>query len=171
MKCLPKLGISSCLLGENVRYDGKNKKDEFILQKLLTDFELVPFCPEVAIGMGIPRPPVHLVDAEGEIRSIGIDNPDQDITVPLKEYADQIHEHLADLSGYIFKSKSPSCGINQVKVWTGQEYQLIGQGIFSKAIIQSFPDMPVIDEQQFKDVLLLQQFLKNVKKYHSTLTN
>lgn len=168
---LPLIGVSSCLLGENVRYDGGNKKDAYITQQLSTRFELVAFCPEVAIGMGIPRPPVQLVDCDGEIHALGIENPAMDVTMPLSEYANTISNELAGLGGYIFKRNSPSCGITDVKVLINNQYSLTGQGIFAGQIIQRFPELPVIDEQQLTDKILRETFINNVNHYYHRISS
>ena len=165
----PKLGISSCLLGEKVRYDGDHKRNTFIIEQLSRQFEFVPICPEVAIGMGIPRPPMHLVDCDGDIRALDIANPDKDMTQSLSDYAIEISQQLASLSGYIFKSKSPSCGITGVKVWNGRDYELRGQGIFARAVMQALPGLPLIDEQQLADEFLREQFFKNVNTHYQSL--
>ncbi len=161
----PRIGISSCLLGENVRYDGSNKKNTYITEDLSGLFEFVPFCPEVAIGMGIPRPPIQLVDSNGEVHALGIDNPAVNVTLALREYAGKIKPQLDCLSGYIFKSHSPSCGITEVKVLIGNNYELIGEGIFAHEIKRMVPDLPVIDEQQLMDDALRSTFLQHVKTY------
>jgi uncharacterized protein YbbK (DUF523 family) len=116
--------------------------------------------------MGIPRPPIQLVDCDGEIRARGIAAPASDMTQALTDYAGHLQQTLASLSGYIFKRNSPSCGSREVKVLTGSVYELRGQGIFARAIIQAFPDLPLIDEQQLSDRVLCERFLMNVNKYY-----
>lgn len=161
-----RIGISSCLLGQNVRYDGGNTENTYVTEELARQFEFVPYCPEVAIGMGIPRPPIQLVDCDGEIHALGIDNPAMDLSLPLSEYGKHVASEIHDLSGFIFKRNSPSCGINDVKVLTANNhYELRGQGIFAQQIIQHLPSLPVIDEQQLMHKTLRQNFLENVKIY------
>jgi len=165
IKPRPRIGISSCLLGENVRYDGTNKLNAYITEQLATLFEFVPFCPEVAVGMGIPRPPIQLVDCDGEIHALGIADPSMDMSQALRDYAYQISHDLAGLSAYIFKRNSPSCGISEVKVLNHNKYELRGQGIYAQEIRRNFPDLPVIDEQQLADEKRREQFFQQVKKY------
>ena len=163
------IGISSCLLGENVRYDGGNTKNDYITEELSRQFEFIPYCPEVAVGMGIPRPPIQLVAFNGEIRAQGIDNPAMDITLALHKYAKKIAQEIDDLSGYIFKKNSPSCGIKDVKVLVGTDkYELRGQGLFAAEIMRQLPDLPVINEQQLTDETLRHQFMDNVRTYYQT---
>lgn len=162
-----KIGISSCLLGERVRYDGGHKKNQFIIEQLSPSFEFAPYCPEVAAGMGIPRPPVQLVDCNGKIHALGIENPAMDMSLPLREYGKRIQQEIACLSGYIFKSNSPSCGISKVKVLAGNDiFELRGQGLFAAEIMRQLPDLPVIDEKLFMDKNLRKHFLINVRNYH-----
>lgn len=163
-----RIGISSCLLGEKVRYDGGHKKNQYIIEQLSPLFELVPYCPEVAVGMGVPRPAVQLVDCNGEIHALGIENPDTDMSKPLREYGKKM-AGSACVSGYIFKRNSPSCGINKVKVLVGNDqFELRGQGLFAAEIMQQLPDLPVIDEQLFMDENLRKHFLINVSHYFQT---
>lgn len=164
---LIKIGISSCLLGFNVRYDGGNRKNSYITEHLSHMFELVPYCPEVAINMGIPRPPIQLVELDGEIRALGIDNPEMDMSIALRNYGKNVALQLTDVSGYIFKQNSPSCGVQKVKVLTrNQQIELRGQGLFAREIMQYRPDLPVIDEQQLSNEDIRQQFIQDVRKHH-----
>jgi len=166
----PRIGISSCLLGENVRYDGGNKKNVFITDELSRLFEFISFCPEVAAGMGIPRPPIQLIDFNGQVRALGIKNPALDMTGSLTECANHINHELAELSGYIFKCRSPSCGINDVKVlFKDQAYDVRGQGIFAAEIMKRFPHLPVIDEQQLTNTRLQQLFLDRVYQHYQAM--
>jgi len=164
-----RIGISSCLLGEKVRYDGEDKKNAYIIEQLSLRFELIPYCPEVAVGMGVPRPPIQLVDCHGELRALGIADPSMDMTRALREYGKKTAKEIAALSGYIFKRNSPSCGTTDVKVLVeNNEFELRGQGLFAAEIMQHLPDLPVIDELQFMDETLRRQFFKNVNDYYQT---
>jgi uncharacterized protein YbbK (DUF523 family) len=112
-----RLGISSCLLGQKVRFDGNHKHDSFLTGTLGQFFEWVPVCPEVAIGLGIPRPPIRLVGSPASPRAVGVKDASIDMTDKLAAYGKRQAHALGDLSGYIFKSKSPSCGMERVKVY------------------------------------------------------
>lgn len=164
-----RIGISSCLLGEKVRYDGEHKKNAYIIEKLSPLFELMPYCPEVAVGMGVPRPPIQLVNCHGEIRALGVADPSVDMTRALREYGKKTAKEIAALSGYIFKRNSPSCGTTDVKVLVDNNaFELRGRGLFAAEIMHHLPDLPIIDELQFMDENLRRQFFKNVNDYYQT---
>src|SRR3569832_1847803 len=109
-----RVGISACLLGERVRYDGNHKHDAYITGTLAKVFEFVAVGPEVAIGMGVPRPPIQLVGEAAQPRAIGVGDPALDVTAALTAYGRRMAVELDDISGYIFKAKSPSCGLLRV---------------------------------------------------------
>jgi uncharacterized protein YbbK (DUF523 family)/uncharacterized protein YbgA (DUF1722 family) len=153
------LGISSCLLGENVRYDGGNKYSPYIVENLLAHIELVPVCPEVAIGLGVPRPPIQLVDINDSILAVGIDNPELDVTTLLQDFGSKFYAQTGLLSGYIFKSRSPSCGVSDTKIST-TDGEALGTGIFANQIIRAAPHLPVIDETQLASKDLRDNFLE-----------
>ena len=125
-----KVGVSSCLLGEKVRWDGDHKRDETVKKLLWKFFEWVPTCPEVEIGMGIPRETVQLTGNPRAPRMVG-KTTGTDWTQRMTRYADKRSRELAkmDVCGYIFKSKSPSCGIARIPV-TGNSVTLVELGGF-----------------------------------------
>ena len=136
-----RIGISSCLLGEKVRYDGRHKCDACITGTLSRWFEFVPLCPEVAIGLGIPREPIQLVARTGgKLRVVGVRTPTLDVTDALQAYAGMVAPALADICGYIFKSGSPSCGLQGVVIHapTGAPVGQ-GSGIFAQVLKERFP--------------------------------
>ncbi|MFQ5545209.1 MAG: DUF523 domain-containing protein [Acidiferrobacterales bacterium] len=142
-----RIGVSSCLLGNRVRYDGTHKCDPLIVETLGELFDFVPICPEMAIGMGVPRPPIRLQAQPTQLRAVGIDNPQLDVTVSLRDYAKEIARELQNISGYIFKSRSPSCGIDDVQVYDNSgEPSYLGVGIFAQALTSYWPLLPVTDE-------------------------
>jgi uncharacterized protein YbgA (DUF1722 family)/uncharacterized protein YbbK (DUF523 family) len=111
-----RLGVSACLLGEPVRYDGGHKRHAFLTDTLAAYADYLPLCPEAAIGLGIPRPPIHLVGDAARPRALGVKDPSLDVTEPLRQYALDTLNILESVSGYIFKKNSPSCGLRHVKV-------------------------------------------------------
>ncbi len=142
-----RLGVSSCLLGNRVRYDGSHKCDPLIVETLGELFDFVPICPEVAIGMGVPRPPIRLQGQPAQLRAVGVDDPELDVTMALRDYTKQIAPELQNISGYIFKSRSPSCGIGDVQVYDNSgEPSSLGVGIFAQALTSYWPLLPVTDE-------------------------
>jgi uncharacterized protein YbbK (DUF523 family) len=159
-KIIP-IGISSCLLGEPVRFDGGHKYDQLINTQLAGRFEFRPCCPEVAIGLGIPREPVQLVRTGQGIRVRGVNNPDIDVTRKLEDYGNMTARELADICGYIFKARSPSCGLEGVATWTEQGSQAgaDGTGAFAAALLGTRPGLPVTDELRLQDPVLREHFI------------
>jgi uncharacterized protein YbgA (DUF1722 family)/uncharacterized protein YbbK (DUF523 family) len=157
------IGISSCLLGEAVRYDGGHKLDLFITGTLAHYFDFVPVCPEVAIGMGVPREPIHLVTQRSTIHAVGVRNSALDVTDSLNHYAESMGRKLAHLCGYIFKSGSPSCGLDEVKLFTPTGIsRKTARGIYAKEFMAQQPLIPCEDEVRLADPWLLDNFLQRV---------
>jgi uncharacterized protein YbgA (DUF1722 family)/uncharacterized protein YbbK (DUF523 family) len=162
MKKIP-IGISSCLLGQNVRFDGGHKQDAYIIGTLGEYFDFHPFCPEMGIGLGAPRPTLHLVKIDDTIHCVGIKNSDWDVTEPLRSYAEQQKNLHADLCGYILKKGSPSCGMERVKVYssTNQPYGK-GVGIYAEEMMRNNPLLPVEEEGRLGDPGLRENFIQRV---------
>jgi uncharacterized protein YbgA (DUF1722 family)/uncharacterized protein YbbK (DUF523 family) len=165
MKKIP-IGISSCLLGENVRFDGGNKHNAYITGTLGEYFEFLPFCPEVAIGLGIPRPTIHLIKTDNQLRCVGVKDTTLDVTDRLRNYALAQKTAHAHLSGYIFKKDSPSCGVERVKVYTNNQPHREGVGIYAQQIMANNPLMPVEEEGRLGDAGLRENFIQRVYVYH-----
>jgi len=159
----PRVAVSSCLLGEPVRYDGAHKRSECVADQLSAYFDWFSVCPEVGIGMGVPRPPIRLVKLEAGIRVCGVEEASRDVTLPLQTYARQLSARLAGVSGYVFKSRSPSCGLIDVDLFDSGG-RLVGQaeGIFSGMIHDLLPGLPLIDEIQLDDPALREDFVRRV---------
>ena len=161
-----KIAVSSCLLGEAVRYDGTDKHIEYITQQLSLNYNLISLCPEMAVGMGVPRPPIHLVDDGSGIQVVGIENPECNMTKALTEYGNEVVKTYPDICGYIFKKNSPSCGIKDVKVLNAQgQYERKGKGMYAAAIMKILPLLPVVDEDDFLDDKVREKFLYRVAEY------
>lgn len=166
------LGVSSCLLGNPVRYDGRHKRNPVVTDILAERFELRPFCPEVGIGLGVPRPPIRLVAAKGEVRVVGARNPRLDVTDALGAYGLAQAKEVARLSGFIFKSASPSCGRANVPVFDASgTVRASGSGLFSAAVMKAFPAMPVMDELELADPAARDAFFVQVELYHQWRTH
>lgn len=163
-----RLGISTCLLGERVRFDGGHKKDRFIAGVLGKYFECVPVCPELEVGMGVPREPVHLVGFVKSPRMLGVISG-KDWTARMRSYSAHRVKQLAELNlcGYIFKSDSPSCGIGHIRVH-GKSGILSksGRGLFANAFIRANPWIPVEDETRLNNPVLRENFITRVFVYH-----
>ena len=160
------VGISSCLLGENVRFDGGHKRDAYIVGTLSHYFDFRAFCPEAAIGLGIPRPTMHLIKKENTVRCIVIKNPDCDVTDRLCDYAQQQKHAHAELCGYIVKKDSPSCGMARVRVFTGEIPNRVGVGIYTQTLIENNPLLPIEEEGRLGDAGLRENFIQRVYILH-----
>lgn len=162
-----KIGISSCLLGQEVRFNGGHRRDGFVCGDLARYADYVPVCPEVAIGMGIPRPPIRLTGDPGAPRAVGTDDPDRDFTERLQAYAEKTVPGLDQLSGYILKKDSPSCGMERVKVYNpkGGAGERRGTGIYAGVLTERMPLLPVEEEGRLNDPVLRENFINRVYTY------
>lgn len=160
-----KIGISSCLLGENVRFDSGHKRNAYITGVLSDYFEFHPFCPEVEIGLGIPREPIRLVSIEGDVRCHGTKNVQLDVTDKLRNIAEEQRAWHTQLSGYILKKDSPSCGMERVKIYSKGTPNKKGIGLYAKTLLQNFPFLPVEEEGRLEDSALRENFIQRVYTY------
>jgi len=160
-----RLAISSCLLGNAVRFDGNHKLDTYIRDTLGSVFEFVPVCPEVAIGLGVPRPPIRLVGDPDRPQAVGVKDPSLDVTEKLSTYGDRVASELEDICGYILKSRSPSCGMERVKIYGGGAPRK-GRGIFAAAFMARRPLVPIEEEGRLGDPVLRENFIERVFAYH-----
>lgn len=169
------VGISSCLLGQRVRYDGGHKSHSYITQTLGEYFEFRAFCPELAIGLGVPRTPIRLIrSVENEIRCVASNNPANDFTDALRTCADQQRSWQQELCGYILKKDSPSCGMERVKIWNEVMPVREGQGIYAGQLQQNFPYLPVEEEGRLGDAVLRENFIQRVfalRRWHRMLAS
>lgn len=164
----PRIGISACLLGQEVRYDGGHKRNAFLVETLGRYVEWVPVCPEVELGMSTPRPPIRLERRGVEVRLV-MPSTGDDYTDAMRGYAERRVEALAamDLDGYILKQDSPSCGMERVEVHHGAGAPAKdGRGLFAEALIARFPDLPVEEEGRLNDPLLRESFITRVFLHH-----
>lgn len=155
----PRLGISACLLGQSVRYDGGHKLDAALLEFFSPHFEFFPVCPEVECGLPVPREKMLLVGPTDSPRIVTVET-NLDHTEQLLAWADcRIVELRSEcLCGFIFKSRSPSCG-RAVPVQTSTGLDLTSVGLWASAVIAAFPRLPVADEIQLQDARLRDLFL------------
>jgi uncharacterized protein YbbK (DUF523 family) len=157
-----KVGISSCLLGEQVRYDGGHRRNTYITEVLADYFEFLPFCPEVNIGLGIPRETIRLELINDEVRCVGSETADLDVTEQLNNAAENEKVWHQDLCGYIFKRGSPSCGIEKVKLLVDDTVTRDGVGLYAQRLMQNFPYLPVEEEGRLEDPQLRENFIQRV---------
>jgi uncharacterized protein YbgA (DUF1722 family)/uncharacterized protein YbbK (DUF523 family) len=161
-----RVGISACLLGENVRYDGGHQLDRFLRDSLGAFFEYVSVCPEVEAGFGVPREPIRLVGAIEDPHILTV-NTARDLTGQMQDWAAQRVETLAseNLCGFIFKSRSPSSGMERVKVYPVEGGGMPikkGVGLFARAFMDRFPFLPVEEEGRLHDENLRENFIERV---------
>lgn len=168
MTTLPlRLGISRCLLGEEVRFDGGHRRDNFLTEVLGCYVEWVPVCPEVEAGLGTPREPMRLVGDPQGLRLMTIKSGIEH-TRALKTMTTHRIEELKslDLSGYVFKKGSPSCGVERVPIYNAHGVpSRQGVGLFAKAFIEQFPLIPVEEEGRLCDPTLRENFIERVFSY------
>lgn len=152
----PLIAISSCLLGNPVRYNGVEKRNATICEQLSGVVDWLPICPEVGIGLGVPRAPIQLVKTDSGIRVLGVENPAQDVTEALADFARQQAQAGKQICGYIFKSRSPSCGLAGVPVYDSNDRLVVSHGVgeFTRGFLSELEQrgqvVPVIDEIDFQ---------------------
>ena len=159
------IGISSCLLGEEVRYDAGHKHHSYITQTLGRYFKFQSFCPEMSIGLGAPRESMRLIKMEDGIHCVGNRTPTLDVTQQLIDSAQQQISWHVNLCGYILKKDSPSCGMDRVRVYTGEMPERNGRGLYAQVLMENFPNLPVEEEGRLGDPVLRENFVKRVFVY------
>lgn len=170
----PRIGISTCLLGERVRYDGGHKRDRFLTDTFGKFVEWVPVCPEVECGLPTPRESMHL-EGDPEDPRLVTTRTHADMTQRMKRWAARRLQELEheDLAGFVFKANSPSSGMERVRVYDdkGMPHR-VGVGIFARAFMESFPLLPVEEEGRLHDDLLRENFIERIfclKRYRDTM--
>ena len=160
------IGVSACLLGREVRFDGGHKRSRFITNTLAEHFGFVGFCPEVAIGMGTPRQPIRLTGDASNPEAVGVKTPELDVTQPLRSYGKKVAGDINELCGFIFKKDSPSCGMERVKVYNDKGMaERSGTGLFAREIMKAHPLLPVEEEGRLNDADLRDNFITRVYVY------
>jgi len=165
-----RIGVSSCLLGNNVRYDGAHKINQYVL-KLCDRFDCVALCPEVSIGLGVPRLPIQLYKHADEFKALMSDPAQSDVTRALQQYAKSLTIAEPLLAGYVFKARSPSCGVGSAP-WLERANSLPGgltDGIYSREILQLWQKMPVLEESQLNCENDLEIFSRRVNDYAKSI--
>lgn len=161
-----RVGISHCLLGEHVRHDGGHKRSPLCTELLAQRFEFVPVCPEMGIGMGTPREPIHLVGRPGEdaVRAVGNRSPDLDVTEQLETHGREKAAELGELCGYIFMQRSPSCGLANIPLYqrNGTPLGRSTRGIYAREFTARHPLLPVEEESRLRDPRLYENFMTRV---------
>ncbi len=162
-----RLGVSACLLGQKVRFDGGHKHDNYVTDVLARWFELVPMCPEMDIGLGTPRESLRLVRSGAEIRLVA-PKSGTDVTTAMQTYADKRARSIArqQLCGFVLKKDSPSCGLERVRVYGNEGVPARdGRGLFAVALVRDNPALPAEEEGRLNDPRLRENFLTRVFAY------
>lgn len=161
------IGISQCLLGSPVRFNGGHKQSRLCSDQLGECFEWVPFCPEVGIGLGTPREPIRLVGEPTSPRIVGSKTPGLDVTEALRDYAVKVATEQTQLCGFILMQKSPSCGMQRVKVYqaNGHPAPATASGGFAAELMRQRPLLPVEEEGRLHDPVLRENFITRVMVY------
>jgi uncharacterized protein YbgA (DUF1722 family)/uncharacterized protein YbbK (DUF523 family) len=169
-----RIGVSTCLMGDLVRYDGGHAHDRYVTDTLGRYVEFVPVCPEVEAGFGVPREPIRLVRDPASPRLMTVETK-KDLTDTMLAWARRRLRELEtdDLCGFIFKSRSPSCGMERVKVFTVSGMPVRkGVGLFARAFMEHFPLIPVEEDGRLHDPRLRENFVERIfalKRWRHTL--
>lgn len=162
-----RLGVSACLLGEDVRWDGRNKRDPFVVDVLGPTVEWVAVCPELELGLGVPREPIRLCGRASSPRLVG--ESGRDHTRAMLGYAEARVRELArlDLDGYVTKRDSPSCGLSRVPVHSarGGRPRPAGVGLFARVLSEQLPLLPVVEEPALADPARRERFVARALAY------
>jgi uncharacterized protein YbgA (DUF1722 family)/uncharacterized protein YbbK (DUF523 family) len=159
-----RLGVSACLLGHEVRYDGGHKRDAFLTDILGPFVEWVPVCPEMEVGLGVPRPPIRLVGDPAAPRLV-VEKSGEDLTARMRRWASGRIDALAALGlhGYVLKRGSPSCGLVRVRVYDDDGRPgRVGRGMFAAALTDALPLLPVEEEGRLTDAGIRESFIERV---------
>ncbi|MEA3267330.1 MAG: DUF523 domain-containing protein [Candidatus Fermentibacteria bacterium] len=161
------MGVSSCLLGENVRYNGEIKLNTTVKFELGKAVCFVPVCPETESGMPVPREPMDLFQADGSIRMITLESR-RDMTGVMEEWIEKKLSELVklELCGFVFKARSPSCAVNSALLHVESRPERNGEGLFAKAFIERFPSLPVEEGEKLHDPVRRAVFLEKVYNIH-----
>ena len=167
----PMIGISACLLGQPVRFNGGHKKDNWVTDTLASVADFTAYCPEVGIGLPTPRPTLRLIAKDSEIRAVDSDTQSKDYTAPLQAYFDQHSAAIGQLDGYILMQGSPSCGMERVKLYGDRAMpEKIASGVFAERLQQAFPNMPIEEAGRLNDAPIAESFLTRLYVYHEWRT-
>ncbi len=163
------VGISSCLLGQKVRFDGQHKRYHYSTDILAEYFRFIPVCPEVEVGMGVPRETIRLEGSPDNPSLIGTKTK-TDWTNKMNSYSRQriAKDDIAGISGYILKKDSPTCGMERVKVYENSPMpKKQGRGLYAARLIESHPLLPVEEEGRLNDPIIRENFIERVFAYHN----
>lgn len=159
-----RVGVSACILGEKVRFDAGHKQSQFVTQELTPYFDFVSVCPEVGMGLPVPRPTIRLVSNDERIALVETNNVSRDHTDALLAYSEhkvvELEQH--QLRGYIVCAKSPTCGMERVKVYKQHGAEKEGVGLYTQTLMRAMPWLPVEEDGRLNDPVLRENFITRV---------
>jgi len=164
----PQIGVSACLMGQPVRFDGGHKRSPLLIDTCSNYFDLQTMCPEAELGLGIPRPTIQLRRFESVVKLVRSKDSQHDISEAMRDYAVQKVVGLAHLDGFIFKKDSPSCGMERVPVFdhrTGMR-ERNGVGMFAEVFKNRYPNVPTEEEGRLNDIQLRENFYERVYAHY-----
>lgn len=167
------LGVSQCLLGDPVRYDGSHKRSRYLTDVLSEYVDFLPVCPELAIGLGVPRKPIRLIVTDGQDRIRGVENPDLDVTDALAQEANLAAQRMPEICGYVFMQNSPSCAVFGLKRYgsNGHSIDSRGRGAYAKRFMELMPLIPVEEAGRLTDAGLRENFITRIFALHDWRQN
>ncbi|KKC99604.1 MULTISPECIES: YbgA family protein [Photobacterium] len=167
------VGISACVLGEKVRFDGGHKRNRFVTDELAKFVQFRPVCPEMAIGLPVPRPTIRLVQQDNGERLVDSKGGELDFTDKMKSFADQHISAIQSLCGFVVCAKSPTCGMERVKLYIPNGNTVPGGtvGVFTKQLMAAMPWLPVEEDGRLQDPVLRENFVFRIYALHDFYQN
>ncbi|WP_394246310.1 YbgA family protein [Vibrio profundi] len=159
-----RVGVSACVVGEKVRFDSGHKQSNFVTKELTKVFSLIPICPEVGIGMSVPRPTIRLISNEERIALVETKDPTKDYTEQMLSYSRDKAKELInkELCGYIVCAKSPTCGMERVKIYAHSQATKSGVGLYTQELQKAMPWLPIEEDGRLNDPVLKENFIARV---------
>ena len=165
MKQLPIVAVSACLLGQKVRYDGEHKYTRLIAEELNKYCQLIPVCPEVEIGLGVPREKIQLTQVGSTIKVLTLNKAKEDVSADLISFAKKFVTQNS-FSGLILQDKSPSCGVNNTKLYSEAGQQIgLSSGLFAATVMSLLPHVIIVQESQLQNEKEIENFLNRLGVY------
>ena len=154
--------MSKCLGFDTCRYDGETVHSEGV-NKMNERVNFIPICPEMSIGLGVPRDSIGIYKINGEFR-LKQHSTGEDLTAKMRDFAREFFLKLGKIDGFILKSRSPSCGVNDATIYSENGALHNGTGVFTKMVIEKFPGTPLVDEKEIDDKEFRELFLERLVK-------
>lgn len=163
------IGTSACILGQKVRFDGGHKRSHLVTDVFSEVFDYRPVCPEMGIGMASPRPAIRLIEHEEQVKLVQSNDVSIDYTDKMQAFSSKTLPKLADVHGFVLAAKSPSCGMERLKVSNadGQVQHRKGVGLFAARLLERYPNLPVEEDGRLNDAFLRENFIERVYAHHA----